>query len=150
MKDTPRLFLDASVFVAAAGSPRGGSALILETSRQGLTRAVSSRLVLLEAERNIAKKLGDRPLLGFYETLGLLELEIVPDPTPEEIEVLAGIIDAKDTHVLAAALKGEVEFLLTLDRRHFMTRKVLETGLSFEILTPGEFLRRLVAGLGSR
>ena len=144
MTAPPRLFLDASVWVAAAGSATGGSALVLEICRQGLARAVSSRLVLLEAERNIARKLGNDPLLRFYEALGLLDLEVVPDSTSRQIEAQTRIIDAKDTHVLAAALKGGVEFLLTLDRRHFMTRAVLEAELSFAILTPGDFLRRLV------
>lgn len=144
MTAPPRLLLDASVWVAAAGSATGGSALVLEICRQGLAHAVSSRLVLLEAERNIARKLGNDPLLRFYEALGLLDLEVVPDPTSREIEAQTRIIDAKDAHVLAAALKGGVEFLLTLDRRHFMTRAVLEAELSFAILTPGDFLRRLV------
>ncbi len=108
--------------------------------------AVSSRMVLLEAERNIAKKLGDNPLLRFYETLGRLRLEVIPDPTSIEIEAQTRIIHPKDAHVLAAATKGGVDVLLTLDRKHFMTRTVLEAGLSFAILTPGDFLRRLVRG----
>lgn len=148
MTAPPSLFLDASVWVAAAGSATGGSALVLEICRRDLARTVSSRLVLLEAERNIAAKLGSDPLLRFYETLGLLDLEVVPDPTSREIEAQARIIDAKDAHVLAAALKGGVEFLLTLDLRHFMTRAIIEAGLSFAILTPGDFLRRLVGGSG--
>lgn len=144
MTPPSRLFLDASVFVAAAGSTTGASAVVVETCHRGLTRAVSSRVVLLEAERNIRNRLGNDPLLGFYEALGLLNLEIVPDPTSREIDAQMRIIHAKDAHVLAAASGAGVDFLLTLDRKHFMTRAVLEAGLSFAILTPGEFLRRLV------
>ncbi len=40
----PRLFFDASVFVAASGSPTGGSALVLELCRQSHATAVSSQL----------------------------------------------------------------------------------------------------------
>jgi len=68
-----RLFLDASVWIAAAGSPTGGSALVLELCRHGHATAVTSRLVLLEAERNIRKKLGPEALLRFYELLGGIE-----------------------------------------------------------------------------
>ena len=146
MTAQPRLFLDASVLVAAAGSATGASALVVETCHRGLTRAVSSRPVLLEAERNIRNKMGSNPLLRFYEALGLLDFEIVPDPTSREIEAQARIIHAKDAHVLAAASGAGIDFLLTLDRKHFMTRAVLEAGLSFAILTPGDFLRRLVRG----
>ena len=87
--------------------------------------------------------MGNDSLLRFYEALGLLDLEIVPDPTSREIEAQTRIIHAKDTHVLAAASRAGVGFLLTLHRKHFMTRAVLEAGLSFAILTPGDFLRRL-------
>ncbi len=143
MTTPPRLFFDASILVAAAGSSTGASALVVETCHRGLTHAVASRVVLLEAERNIRNKMGEAPLLRFYEALGLLDLEVVPDPTSREIEAQTGIIHAKDAHVLAAASRAGVDFLLTLDRKHFMTRAVLEAGLSFVILTPGDFLRRL-------
>ena len=146
MTAPPRLFFDASVLVATAGSTTGASALVVEACHRGLTRAVSSRAVLLEAERNIRNKLGSNPLLRFYEALGLVDFEIVPDPTSREIEAQARIIHAKDAHVLAAASGAGIDFLLTLDRKHFMTRAVLEAGLSFAILTPGDFLRRLVGG----
>ncbi len=69
MKARPRVFLDASVFVAAAGSSTGGSAYVLEICGKGHAAAVSSRLVLLEAERNIGAKLGENALLRFYQQL---------------------------------------------------------------------------------
>jgi predicted nucleic acid-binding protein len=90
--------------------------------------------------------MGSNAVLRFYEALGLLDLEIVPDPTSREIEAQTRIIHAKDAHMLAAASGAGVDFLLTLDRKHFMTRAVLEAGFSFAILTPGDFLRRLVGG----
>lgn len=118
--------------------------MVVETCQRGLSRAVSSRAVLLGAERNIRNKLGNNPLLRFYEALGFLDLEIVPDPTSREIEVQTRIIHAKDAHVLAAASGAGVDFLLILDRKHFMARAVLDAELSFAILTPGDFLRGLV------
>jgi hypothetical protein len=38
-------------------------------------------------------------------------------------------------------VKGRVEFLLTLDRKDFMTSKVFHAGLPFQIMTPGDFLQ---------
>jgi predicted nucleic acid-binding protein len=105
---------------------------------------VSSRLILLEAERNIQAKLGPDTLLRFYRDLGELDLTLVEAPTPQEIAAQSKIIDPKDAHVLAAALKGGVEVLLTLDRKHFLSPSVLQAGLPFRIMTPGEFLHRLV------
>lgn len=144
MTAVPRLFLDASVFIAAAGSRTGASAMVLAVCRHGRAKAVSSRLVLREAERNIHGKLGTDALLRFYQDIGVLGLELVEAPSPHEIAAQSELISPKDAHVLAAALKGRVEALLTLDRKHFLTARVLQAGLPFAILTPGGFLRRLV------
>ena len=141
MKPVPRLFLDASVWIAASGSMTGGSAVIIELCRRSKTRAVASRLVLLEAERNIRKKLGREALLRFYREIASLEIELVEAPSGHEIVSQSRIIHPKDAHVLAAAIKGQVDFLLTLDRKDFMAPKVLHAGLPFQIMTPGDFLR---------
>ena len=142
MTAAPRLFLDASVFIAATGSRTGASVLAL--CRHGHAKAVSSRLILLEAERNIGAKLGQEALLRFYQEIASLDLDLVEAPTPQEIAAQSRIIDPKDAHVLAAALKGGVEVLLTLDRKHFLSPRVLQAGLPFLTMTPGDFLRRLV------
>ena len=145
MTAAPRLFLDASVFIAAAGSDTGASALTLALGRQGHATPLASRRVLLEAERNIRIKLGSEALLRFYEAIAATDLVVVESPTPEEIAAHHHIIDPKDAHVLAAALKGAADVLLTLDRRHFMTPAVQGAGLPFLIMTPGEWLRRWLA-----
>ena len=144
MKRSPRPFLDASVWIAAAGSPTGGSAMVLAWCRQGHAKPVGSQRVLLEAERNIRNKLGDEALLQFYREVAALDLELVEPPTAQEIAAQSQIIDPKDAHVLAATLKGGVEVLLTLDRKHLLTPSLLKAHLPFQIMTPGDFLRRLV------
>lgn len=116
---------------------------MLALCRHDQAVAITSRLVLLEAERNIRAKLGAEALVRFYRTIAELDLEVVPAPTPQEIAVHSQIIDPKDGHVLAAALKGRAEVLLTLDRKHFLSSSMLQTNLPFEIMTPGDFLRRL-------
>jgi len=146
VKRAPCLFLDASVWIAAAGSKTGGSSLVLELGRQGQVKIVCSRHVLLEAERNIRKKLGREALLCFYKDTASTSLELVETPHPDEIAAQEQVIDRKDAHVLAAAVKEEVEFLLTLDRKHFMSPKVRRAGLPFQIMTSGDFLRYWLQG----
>ena len=141
MRPAPHLFLDASVWVAAAGSQTGGSALVLALCRHGKVKCKSSRLVLLEAERNIQAKLGQAALLRFYQELASLDLDSVATLTDEEIARQTQFIDPKDAHVLAAAIKGKVDFLLTLDRKDFMTLRVQEARFPFQIMTPGDFLK---------
>ena len=52
-------FLDASVMVAAARSPMGGSALAMDVCRGRRFPAALSARVLLEARVNIAQKFGE-------------------------------------------------------------------------------------------
>jgi predicted nucleic acid-binding protein len=137
----PHLFLDASVFIAAAGSMTGGSSLVLEICRHGKAKAKTSHLVLLEAERNIQAKLGSNALLRFYQEIVSIDTEVVKTPTQREISSQKRIIHPKDAHVLAAALKGNVNFLLTLDRKHFLSPKVTQARLPFQIMTPSDFLK---------
>lgn len=144
MRAGPRLFLDANIFVAAAGSHTGASALVLALCRHGPAKAVTSRRVLLEAERNIRDKLGEDALLRFYREIATLDLDLAAAPTEPEIAVQTRIINEKDAHVLAAALKGEVDVLLTLDRKHFLSSSVLQAALPFKVMTPADFLRHAV------
>jgi putative PIN family toxin of toxin-antitoxin system len=144
VKPVPRLFLDASVWIAAAGSATGGSAMILELCRRKEVRITVTRLVLLEAERNIRKKLTRDALLRFYSDLAALDLTVIETPAGDDIDVQSRIIDRKDAHVLASAIAGRVDTLLTLDRKDFMSEKVLHAGLPCRIMTPGDFLRHWI------
>ncbi|MBM4466139.1 MAG: PIN domain-containing protein [Chloroflexi bacterium] len=146
--NTSKLFLDANVFIAAAGSPEGGSSFVLELCKRGHFRAVCTKLVLLEAERNIHRKLGVEALLRFYQDLAELDPILETPPAPEEMAACKPLVGGKDAHVLAAALKSGAAFLLTLDRRHFMTKKVLDAHLDLDVMTPGDFLRKLLKEWG--
>lgn len=142
-----RIFLDASVFFAAAGSPTGGSAFVLELAKQKRIEAITIVYALVEAERNIKKKLGSKALDHHRENV----LEI--DPKIQNIEnVSIGIATAfeqllprKDVPILLGAILSKTEFLITLDKRDFLqNKKLIEAGFSFTIAAPGEFLRQYI------
>jgi predicted nucleic acid-binding protein len=67
----------------------------------------------------------------------------VPDVTDEEIAHWTKLTDPKDAHVLAGAAHARVTHLLTLDRVHLLTPKVLSAKLPFMVQTPAEFLNDL-------
>ncbi len=103
-----------------------------------------TKRVLLEAERNIHRKLGAEALLRFYQGLAELDPTLEEPATSKEIVACEPIVGEKDAHVLAAALKSGANVLLTLDRRHFMTEKVWDAHLDLDVMTPGDFLRELL------
>ncbi|MBI4306375.1 MAG: PIN domain-containing protein [Chloroflexi bacterium] len=139
------VFLDASVLVAAARSPNGGSALALEVCRGRRFRAAITVTVLLEARVNIAEKFGEAELIRFYQQMAALEPEMVAPPARRRIRDCVPLTTEKDAHVLAAALECRAGHLLTLDRRHLLTALVRSAGLPLKVETPGEFLQELAA-----
>lgn len=140
MTAVPRVFLDASVFIAAAASRKGASSVVLGLCRRGLLELLATQQVLREAERNIELKLGDEALLRFYRDIAEAGLSLVDPASPGAMDRCNAIIHPKDVHVLAAAIESRAAFLLTLDRKHFMTPVLRRATLGLEILTPGEFL----------
>lgn len=143
MAAKPRLFLDASVLIAAAGSTIGGSASLLDLCRANKTPLLLTRLVLLEAERNIRDKLDEAALLGFYLLIADLDLQIIPNSSSEELSEAAGAVAAKDAHVLAGARTGKATHLITLDRNHFLHDKQKQGSLPIIACTPGEYIQEL-------
>jgi len=139
--DLIRLFFDASVLIAAAHSPTGGSGYLLEACRRGRFKAVVTRLILIEAERNIKAKLGEEDLLRFYQLLGSVDFIVEPPVSAREVADYSHLIEEKDAHVLAAAVKSCAQFLLTLDIRHFMTERLRKADLGLVIVTLGHFIK---------
>jgi predicted nucleic acid-binding protein len=140
MAGKKKVFLDASIFIAAAGSASGGSSLILEVCRGLHFSAVVTRKILLEAQRNIRKKLSSEAILRFYKEIASLNPEIIRPPTKERLSQYDDIIALKDRHVLASTLEGKATFLITLDCKHFQTEVIRQANLPITIMTPKEFL----------
>lgn len=134
-----RVFLDANVLFAAAASPSGGSARLLEECRHGRYEPIVSRLVLLEAERNIRKKLPPAALRRYHHLLETVPLRVVPAPSPEELHLYQPLINEKDTPIVAAAIASGAAYLVTLDRR-LVTDRLRAARLPLQLVTPGELL----------
>ena len=100
------VFVDASVWIAASGSPSGGSSLVLEICEGRRFYALCSQRVLQEAQTNILAELPVEALVRFYRLLAAVEPGIVSPVAPDEEVQYGGIIAEKDAHVVAAAVRG--------------------------------------------
>lgn len=137
----PRLFIDACVLVAAANSPSGGSARLLQIAGEGKIRLAATRLVMHEAKINIIDILGRPVWPWFCRIIGPLRLSLADSPTAKEKKAWAKITSPKDVHVLAGAIKSKADFLITLDRRHILKPSIQEV-FPISILAPGDFLQQ--------
>ena len=109
-----RIFLDASIWLAALGRPEGGAAHLLELAQAGGLVPLTSAAVLQEARRNAGKG-GSTPA-----DLEALVLRVRPLLVAIRATDLApwSAVAEKDRHVIAGAVLGHAEFLVTFDRKH--------------------------------
>jgi predicted nucleic acid-binding protein len=135
-----RIFVDANVLVAGADSTSGASNAILKLAEVGLFQLVVSRQVLDETERNLRKKL-PRALPNFIAQMARLRLEIVPDPTPDEVAPWITMIHPSDAPILCAAVKISADRCLTLDTRHFTPAVAAQSGLLIQ--SPAQLIAEL-------
>ena len=134
------VFIDAAVWIAASGSPSGGSSLVLEICCGQRFKALCSQRVLQEAQTNLRDKLPVEALVRFYKQLATVAPDIVSPVVPEEEVHYSSTVAEKDAHVVAAAVRGGAAYLVTLDRKHLANAEVRNAGLPFQILLPGEFI----------
>lgn len=134
-----KAFLDASVLIAGIYSLSGGSALVLNLVARKEIRGYASTVVLLETENNIREKLPREFLARYYKTITEVPLVVLPAPNPSMVRNFYTIIHPKDAHVLASFNESQADYLVTLDKKHFFTKTVLQR-FPNKIVTPKELL----------
>jgi predicted nucleic acid-binding protein len=134
-----RVFLDASVLFSASYSSRGASREILRRGIRGELTIVVSRYVLEEVRRSLEAKAA-RAVDAYEEFVSLLSPEITPDASHAELKEAASYVNLKDAPFVAAAVRAEVEYLVTLDRRHLMRDSVVGRRSGLNIITPEQLL----------
>ena len=134
----PRVFVDANVLFAGAAAPTeyGASLVILRMAEITLLDAITSEQVITEVERNLTAKLPQA--LSRFRLLVDRCLQVVPDPSPQDLAKHTGSADQKDLPILVAALREGCPWLVTFNVRHF------EPGHpDVETLRPGELILRV-------
>lgn len=138
MRARIRVFLDSSALIAGVVSASGGAHAILALAEAGKLEILVSRQVLVECERNLRAKL-PRSVALFSQIVQAVNPTIVSDPPFERVQAVHGWIEAKDAVVLAAAMSAKPDYLVSLDRRHFLEPSVAQRS-GLRIGTAGDFL----------
>ncbi|OGK10307.1 hypothetical protein A2767_02960 [Candidatus Roizmanbacteria bacterium RIFCSPHIGHO2_01_FULL_35_10] len=136
-----KLFLDANVIYSAAKSISGASFAIFQLKIKFKINLISSKLALVEAERNIFDKEDYKVVEGFYQVIKTIKF-ISVDSKKAKI-FYKNVIEEKDTPILYGAKQSKADFLITLDKKHFFTEKMKNKKFLFKIMTPGNFIMSL-------
>ena len=138
-----RVYIDASVIIAALLSPSGGSALVLTYVKQGKIIGITSQTVLFEVLKKTAKiKKSPAKIHAFINLNRLLVRQplTISEITPYQ----KFVSDPKDVHVVAGAKLTKCHYLITLDKRHLLKSDVQKKVLPLQIVSPKEMLEKLV------
>ena len=136
----PELFFDSSALFSGVISASGASRALLLLGEAGQVSITLSEQVVTETERAVARKL-PRALADFRETIRATGMCIVRDPSPSEIEAYVDIIaHPADVPIVVAAVQVETDYLVTLNRRHFIDDPAVAERSELRIGTPGDAL----------
>ena len=108
-----RIFLDANILFSAARS-NGAVRQLLDVLHDAGHTLCADAYVVAEARRNLELKAPDSDL---DELLG--QIEVAPYEASDLPSEVARRLPEKDWPVLAAAIRGRCETLVTGDRTHF-------------------------------
>jgi predicted nucleic acid-binding protein len=134
------VFLDTSALFAGLWSAEGGARMLLVLGEAGAVDLLASAQVLAEIERAFRRKATH--LLGQLAwVLDQSRVEIAPRAPASVLARCMRLLGQKgDAEVAAAAWAAEVDFLVSLDRPHFLENRALRAAAPFSLGTPGDCL----------
>ena len=140
------LFFDSSALIAGIVSSQGAARTLLLLAEDGRIYVTISKQVVAEVERNIARK-APKALALTRELILRANIRIVPDPQIEEVRQHQDWIShSADVSILVAAARARVDFLATLDTRHFINDPGVAQRSDLLIGTPGDVLSWIKKG----
>ncbi len=115
MTQKPRVFLDANILIRGVTFPRFPYEVLRHAARKEIV-AIVCPLVLDSVRLYVKERFPEYQ--GALEALQeLLDLEVAPDPSPEEVAAHADLVrDPKDIPVALAAIEASAEYLVSTDR----------------------------------
>ena len=110
-----RVFLDANILIRGITLPRFPYEVLRHAARGDFIPVFSP--MVLDSARLYVRELFPDYQEALEVLLALLEHELVPDPSPEEVAAHANLMrDEKDIPVALAAIQANVDYLVSTDR----------------------------------
>ncbi|HBX70676.1 MAG TPA: hypothetical protein DEH25_15175 [Chloroflexi bacterium] len=136
-----KLFFDSSALFAGVISPAGAARALLVLAESRHLEIVVSEQVIAETESALARK-APQTLLDYRQALRSTNLTIIRNPLPADVKQhLNLIVHLPDVSIVLAAMQAQVDFLVTLNRRHFMDDPQVAIRAQLRIGTPGDALK---------
>ena len=134
------LFLDSSALFAGVISASGAARVLLLLAETDRITLLISEQVVAETERALARK-SPRALADLRQAILASKVQIVRDPQRATVQANLNLIrHAADAPILLAAMQAKVDYLVTLNRVHFLDDPGVAQRSGLRIGTPGDAL----------
>jgi len=134
------IFFDSSALIAGIISAQGAARALLLLAEDEKILITVSEQVITEVERNIARKV-PKALQYARELILHSNVRIVRNPQIKEVpEHQDWISHPADVPILVAAVRAQVDFLATLNTKHFIDDPEVSRRSGLRIGTPGDAL----------
>ena len=134
------IFFDSSALIAGIVSAQGAARALLLLAEDEKILITVSEQVIAEVERNIARK-APKAVPFARELILRANLRILRDPQAEEVRQRQDWIShTADVPILVAAAKARVDYLVTLNTKHFIADPEVARRSGLRIGTPGDAL----------
>lgn len=135
-----KVFLDASVIIAAMLSQSGGSAQVVTLGKLGSWIQITSQTAIDEVKKHTEKiNKSVWEIDQFIKNSNILVRQRI---TISETKYLVGLVDSKDAHLIAAARLTDCDYLITLDKKHLLKKDIKNKFNPLKIVNPEELLRK--------
>lgn len=139
MADNPGVFLDTSALFSGIWSSVGGARMILKLGEAGAIQLFVSQQVLTEIETALRAKAAHN-LGALAILLDRSRVQIISS-AESHLKIAQSLVSHPgDAQVLAAVYDSQVDYFVTLDRKHFLDNLELRENLPCPMGTPGDFL----------
>ncbi len=136
-----KVFLDASVIIAAMLSPRGGSAKVIQLGQLGDWVQITSQTVIDEVKSHTGKI--NKSLDEIDQFIKVSQVLVRKRITKLEVKPYWGLIDKDDAHLIAGCKLTESDCLVTLDKKHLLKEDIKNRFKPLNIVNPEVLLRIL-------
>jgi putative PIN family toxin of toxin-antitoxin system len=137
LQEKLRVVLDTNVYIAIFTSPQGKLGAIWEQALQGTYTLLTSTAIVAELAGVLREKFqwSTEAITARAKRFVRIAEIITPKTVPNVIQN-----DPADNHILACALAGQADLIVSGDRRHLLPLKAYE---GIPIVAPVDFLRML-------
>ena len=140
MATKPRIFLDTSAIFAGIWSETGGGRMLLRLGEAGAIVLLTSLMAVEELEGAFRAK-APRALGTLALVFDRARVEVTGHPSGDLRTRADRLVDHPgDAQILASAWEADVDFFVSLDRKHFVDNQRPVEEVPFRVGTPGDCL----------